>query len=242
MVLATYGIWIFFISFKMLEKILPINVSGPLKKLWMIIVRRLCGLRLEVAGTPLKGGGALVANHCSWIDIFSLGGAHEVAFISKAEVRNWPLVGYLSSTIDTFYVTRKSSEAKKQQAEMERRMKMGQRLCFFPEGTSTDGQRVIDFKSTLFAGFFADGIRERLVVQPVAITYFPSDGLAPEFFGWWGATTFGSHVKAVLGYGRGKVRVEFLDPVNVRDFTDRKALAKFCGDAVRHAFEMSRAS
>jgi lyso-ornithine lipid O-acyltransferase len=93
--------------------------------------------------------GALVANHASWLDIFTLNACDRIYFVSKSEVAGWPGIGWLARATGTVFINRQGREAQMQKLLFEARLRAGHRLLFFPEGTSTDGQRVLDFKSTL---------------------------------------------------------------------------------------------
>ena len=192
------------------------------------------GLRHTVSGHPMRGQGAVVANHSSWLDIFVLNACQTVYFVSKAEVARWPGIGWLARATGTVFIARDPKQAKVQRAEFEDRLRAGHRLLFFPEGTSTDGLGVLPFKSTLFAAFFADNLRNGMRIQPVSVLYRAPRGRSRRFYGWWGDMAFAPHFLTVLGQGRqGAVKVVFHDPVEVAAFTDRKALALYCEETVR---------
>ena len=200
------------------------------------------GLRLVVSGAPMRGPGAVVANHASWLDIFVLNAVDRVYFVSKAEVAGWPGIGWLARATGTVFITRKGTEAKAQQAVFEARLRAGHRLLFFPEGTSTDSARVLPFKSTLFAAFFLDGLDRILQVQPVTVIYHAPPDRDPRFYGWWGEMAFGPHLLAVLAAPRrGRVEVVLHPPVAVAGQADRKALAATCEAAVRGAHPAGKA-
>jgi 1-acyl-sn-glycerol-3-phosphate acyltransferase len=195
------------------------------------------GMGYRVQGTPMQHKGAIIANHIGWLDIFALNAPQRIYFVSKSEVAGWPGIGWLARATGTVFIQRKGSEALAQKNLFEARLRAGHRLLFFPEGTSTDGLRVLPFKSTLFAAFFADGLDRILWVQPVSLRYDAPRGEDPRFYGWWGEMDFGTHLLRVLAAPRhGSVTLHFADPVRVADFADRKALAAHCETAVRHGF------
>jgi 1-acyl-sn-glycerol-3-phosphate acyltransferase len=192
------------------------------------------GLRLTVEGRPMTAPGAMVANHASWLDIFALNAAARLYFVSKAEVAGWPGIGWLARATGTVFISRKGGDALAQKALFIARLRAGHRLLFFPEGTSTDGLRVLPFKTTLFAAFFEEGLREAMQIQPVSVTYTAPEGADPRFYGWWGDMAFGPHLLRVLAQApQGRVRVVFHPPLRVADFADRKALAAAAEAAVR---------
>ncbi|MCF6272024.1 MAG: 1-acyl-sn-glycerol-3-phosphate acyltransferase [Rhodobacteraceae bacterium] len=210
------------------------RVSGALARLWGRVGHGLSGLRLEIVGREMAHGGAIVANHSSWLDIFVLHSAAHIHFVSKAEVASWPVIGWMARVTGTVFIERRPSAAKHQQAQLAERIAAGDKLCFFPEGTSTDGLRVLPFKSTLFGVFQSDSLRDLVWVQPVTVSYFPPKGRDTRFYGWWGDMYFGPHALMILGLSvGGRVRVTFHAPLKVADFEGRKPLAKAAEIAVR---------
>ncbi|WP_227286590.1 lysophospholipid acyltransferase family protein [Boseongicola sp. H5] len=195
---------------------------------------RILGLRRQVIGTPMHARGAFVSNHVSWLDIFVLNANKRLYFVAKSEVRGWGGIGWLARGTGTLFINRRRGEARAQQALFEDRLAAGHRLLFFPEGTSTDGQRVLDFKSTLFAAFHADRLRDILHIQPVTLRYVAPAGEAPHFYGWWGDMGFGPNLLRMLATrAHGRVEVIYHPHIAVADIPDRKALALACETAVR---------
>lgn len=194
----------------------------------------LMGIRREVRGAPMTGPGAQVANHSSWLDIFTLNASDRVCFVSKAEVAGWPGIGWLARATGTVFITRDRRQAQAQAGLLEARLAAGHRLLFFPEGTSTDGRRVLPFKTTLFQAFLAGPLRERLRVQPVSVIYRAPAGEDPRFYGWWADMEMGPHLLKVLRQKRqGSVEVIYHPPVEVAAVAGRKELAALCEAAVR---------
>ena len=198
------------------------------------------GLKRNISGAPAPGRGAYVANHASWLDIFVLNASKRIYFVAKAEVQGWPGIGWLARGTGTVFIRRNRQEAKHQQEIFEDRLRAGHHLLFFPEGTSTDGQRVLPFKTTLFAAFTTPTLRDFLTIQPVSLRYHAPDGEDPRFYGWWGDMGFGKGLLKVLAVRRqGWVDVVYHPPLTVADFPDRKALAAACEAAVRRGFSGS---
>ena len=195
---------------------------------------RIMGMGFSVKGAQMKERGAVVANHSSWLDIFSLNAAKRVYFVSKSEVAKWPGIGWLARATGTVFIERDPRKARAQKELFEARLKAGHKLLFFPEGTSTDGLRVLPFKSTLFAAFFAPEMRDILWVQPVSVNYFAPDGAEPRFYGWWGDMDFAPHLIATLAARRqGRVEVIYHAPLRVADAASRKSMALACEQIVR---------
>ncbi|PJA59921.1 MAG: 1-acyl-sn-glycerol-3-phosphate acyltransferase [Rhodobacterales bacterium CG_4_9_14_3_um_filter_71_31] len=202
-------------------------------RLWARAVLVLLGVRRDVVGAPMAAGGVWVSNHASWADIAALRSARLVNFVSKAEVRHWPGVGLLARAADTVFIERRRSQAQTQRNELAKRIRAGQLLCIFPEGTSSDGRRVLPFKSALFSALFEDGVIDAQV-QPVTLNWIAPPGLPASFFGWWGSMPFEGHIWDVLCRSSGgAVEIVFHPPRRVTDFPDRKALTRWAEDAVR---------
>ncbi|PIE10533.1 MAG: 1-acyl-sn-glycerol-3-phosphate acyltransferase [Rhodobacterales bacterium] len=197
----------------------------------------LMGLRLRIEGTPLRGPGAVVANHASWLDIFVLNAVQRVYFVSKAEVKGWPGIGVLARATGTIFIRRDRREAAAQAQLLTERLGAGHRLLVFPEGTSSDARRVLPFKPALFASFLNAPV-EGMQVQPVSVVYSPPKGRDPRFYGWWGDAAFGDSLLQVLAqWPQGQVTVVQHTPLMVAEFSDRKALARQSEEAVRRALE-----
>lgn len=211
--------------------------TPALKRAGFAATLRIIGLRLSRRGKPLSGLGAQVANHTGWLDIWALNAASAVTFVSKAEVRRWPVLGWLAAISGTIFITRRRGDATVQQAALTGRLLAGETLVFFPEGTSTDGRRVLPFKSTLFATFLAPGLAGARV-QPVTLVYRAPEGERDDIYGWWGDMDFVPHLLRVLALPRrGGVEVVYHPPVAVAEAPDRKALARRCEAAVRSGLE-----
>ncbi|MDO5622687.1 MAG: lysophospholipid acyltransferase family protein [Paracoccus sp. (in: a-proteobacteria)] len=208
-------------------------VTGPYVQIVCRVVLLILGLRWRRVGLPMAGPGAVVANHSSWLDIFVMNAALPVFFVSKSEVASWPGINILTRVTDTHFVRRDPKLAAEQAAEFSARIRAGHMLLFFPEGTSTDGRRVLPFKPTLFQGFLDPGLPAGLAIQPLTAQYQAPKGADPRFYGWWGDMSLGPHLLTVLAAPRqGQVTVVLHPPIPVRGET-RKTLAAAAENAVR---------
>lgn len=190
---------------------------------------RILGLRVRQDGAPTPAVGAVVANHSSWLDVLALNAARPVVFVSKAEVADWPGIGWLARATGTVFIRREArGEAPAQVAAIRARIERGEAVVLFPEGTSTDGRRVLPFKPALLAGVPPDA-----VVQPVTLSWAAPEGEDARFYGWFGGQDFGTHAVAVLAARRpGGVTLTWHPPVAARG-RDRKALAREAEARVR---------
>ncbi len=228
----------------LLARLIERPLCGPRRPVTPYITQCVCraafvilGIAFARTGAVMRGHGAVVANHVSWLDIFALNACQRIRFVSKSEVAGWPAIGWLARATGTVFIRRDAKEARAQTGLLARHLAVGERLLFFPEGTSTDGVRVLPFKPTLFAALFQGDLDDALTVQPVTVVYRAPSGEPAPFYGWWGDMGFGAHLLKVLAARRqGSVRVIFHPPVRVADFADRKALACHCETAVRGGF------
>lgn len=201
---------------------------------------RIMGMGFSVKGQQMSHPGAVVANHSSWLDIFSLNAAKRVYFVSKSEVAKWPGIGALARATGTVFIERDPRKARDQKDVFEGRLKAGHKLLFFPEGTSTDGLRVLPFKSTLFAAFFAEGLKDILWVQPVTVNYTAPAGEEARFYGWWGEMEFFPHLIKTLAVRKaGSVEVIYHPPLRVAEAESRKSMALVCENTVRGAHHIA---
>lgn len=127
------------------------------------------GITLELRGAaPAPGPLLLVSNHISWLDITALHAAHFCRFVSKAEVRRWPLIGTLAAGAGTLFIERSSRrDASRMVQHMAQSLRDGDVLAVFPEGTTSDGLQVLPFHANLLQSAIAAGVS----VQPVALRF-----------------------------------------------------------------------
>lgn len=205
---------------------------------WSRLLLRLFGIRRRVIGRPITGAGVLVSNHASWADILALRAVTRVNFVAKAEVRDWAGVGWVADVCETVFIERRRMASLAQAEAMRVRLLAGETLCIFAEGTSSDGRRVLPFKSALLSAVFdlghERGAAHTVAVQPVTINWIAPAGQPPAFFGWWGTMGFEAHIWQVACRGRGgRVEVVFHEACSARDFADRKAMTRHCEAQVR---------
>jgi 1-acyl-sn-glycerol-3-phosphate acyltransferase len=210
-------------------------------------VCRILGVRIHIEGAVTPGTPTLlVSNHTSWLDIPVLSAVAPVSFIAKSEVGRWPFVSALARLQRTVFVDRtKRVSIGDTATEMTRRLAEGDALVLFAEGTSTDGNRVLPFKSSLFAaakpaGPLASGKEPPVVVQTVSIVYSRLHGIPlgradRPLVGWYGDMDMQSHAWELLQAGPLDVIVRIGPPIALADFANRKELADRTEMAVRES-------
>jgi 1-acyl-sn-glycerol-3-phosphate acyltransferase len=189
-------------------------------------------------GRPLL----LAANHTSWTDIVILGSLREMVFIAKAQVASWPLFGMLAKLQRTVFIEReKRGKTHHQASEIAVRLAAGDAMVLFAEGTTSDGNRVLPFKTSLF-GAAQVAIRETdvetVTVQPVAIAYtrvhgMPMGRVHRPIVAWPGDVPLGPSLIGLLKDGAVDVDVWFGEPMVIDGKSDRKALARTMEKRVR---------
>jgi lyso-ornithine lipid O-acyltransferase len=193
------------------------------------LLSRVLGFHVERRGViPNNGPALLVCNHVSWIDIVALSAAAPVSFIAKREVGGWPLFGQLARLQRTVFVDRdKRHKTGEHRNEMTDRLKSGDMLILFPEGTSHDGNRVLPFKSAFFGAAELEGVP----VIPVTLAYTRVNGLPMTrrhrpFFAWYGDMDLPPHLWEALKTGPIRVVVQFHEALDIKALGGRKGLAK----------------
>ena len=198
-----------------------VHYGSPLPKLFLAVAARIVGARVRIYGVPLKRDVFYIANHLSWIDILALGGASGTAFVSKAEIGKAPLVGWLASLNRTVYVSREDRMGVAEQINRLREaLADNWAITVFPEGTTTDGQSLLPFKTSMLR--VLEPPPPGVMVQPVMLYY----GAVAEWIGWIGTETGAANAKRILGRrGSFPLDVHFLEPFDPRDHAGRKAIA-----------------
>ena len=210
-----------------------------IKVLWSRLGLWLCKLQVEASGNIVNNVDAFACNHVSWLDILVIQSISDVAFVAKSEVSKWPIFGFLAKIAETIFIDRRIMAAQGQQLDLLRAIQRGKKLCFFPEGTSTDGLSILPFKSSLFEVFITlnktDG--SGALVQPVTLKYHHSDIETPTIYGWWGDMSLLLHILNVVANAKsGKVEVTFEKTLDARRIGDRKKLALATEVAIRKRF------
>jgi 1-acyl-sn-glycerol-3-phosphate acyltransferase len=184
---------------------------------WNRAVCRILNLRPHVTGEPDSDAKLLVANHISWLDIIALGAQRRCVFVAKEEVGGWPVMGYLARGIGTLFVRRGDGSQTAATAErMVWRLRQGQRLMLFPEGTTTTGDKVLRFHGRLFQPAHLAGVG----VQAIALHY---EGEAKARAPFVGEDEFLPHLAGILKLDRIDLRLDYCPALPAR--LDGKAMA-----------------
>ncbi len=206
-------------------------------------VCRIVGIRLNIEGEIAEEQGVLIiANHVSWLDITVLSAVAPVSFVAKQEVASWPFVSWLAKLQRSVFVDRnRRNEVGDKANEILERLAGGDHIVLFAEGTSSDGNSVVPFKTALFAAAKPTGgaqMGAKVSAQTLALTYPKIYGLplcrrGRHVIAWYGDMDMASHAWRLLGLGPIDANIRIGPPVPLDAFPDRKALARYAEDKVR---------
>ena len=214
---------------------------------------RLLGIQLDITGAISRDAPVLViANHASWLDVPVISAVAPVSFVAKKEVANWPFVSILAKLQRTVFVDRERRTKIGDTAnEMTQRLAQGDAIVLFAEGTSSDGNRILPFRTSLFAAAKPSangkiGSHTGALVQTLTVVYSRRHGIPLGWegrrrFGYYGDVSMGVNALEILAAGPIKATIKIGDPVPLDDFKDRKDLAQWAERAVRAGFvELAR--
>ncbi|MFM2295975.1 MAG: hypothetical protein RLZZ350_2388 [Verrucomicrobiota bacterium] len=187
---------------------------------------RCVNLRVEYFGEPPRAG-LLVSNHLTYLDILVFGARQPAVFVSKADVRSWPALGYLAKLAGTLFVRReRRADVSPLTAQMSELVQSGVVVIVFPEGTSSDGQKVLPF----FSSLLEPAVAGNCAVTPAFIRYDCADGVVADEVCYWRDMSFGPHFLNLLTKRELRATVRFGQPQSAGD--DRKKLSRDLHQAV----------
>jgi lyso-ornithine lipid O-acyltransferase len=214
---------------------LPLQRSIPLRFHRMVCA--LLGIRVRQTGFRMHEHPLLiVSNHCSWVDIPVIASVAPVVFVAKSEVAGWPVIGLLARLQRTVFVERaRRHKTRDVNAEIAQRLAEGDPVVLFGEGTSSDGNRVLPFRSALI-GAARDAVAEaehtgRVWIQPLSIAYTGMRGLPlarherPRV-AWYGHMSLAPHLTRLVRRGGLDVSLVWGEPVAFDEQSDRKEVAR----------------
>lgn len=206
-----------------------------LKRWWLNRIVGILGGQVTTYGEPAPVGSLLVSNHVSWLDIPLLGGQTEITFLSKSEVQDWPILGWLAAKSGTLFIERgKRDGAKGASEQIATRLEQQERVLIFPESTTTDNINILPFHARLFAA----AVTVHAPIQPVAIHYLNSQGQTHALVPYLTPQTLMQNLWAILAEPKILIEVHFLPSMDSQS-VPRKALATYSEQQVRTALKAS---
>ena len=189
---------------------------------WSVKLLHLLGIALKSEGTPRPGAKLLVANHISWLDIVVINAVVPARFVSKSEVRQWPVVGWLVDAAGTLYIERaRPRDAMRVVHQMAEALKAGDTLAVFPEGTTTDGHSLLPFHANLLQA----AVATQSHVQPVALRFSDAARRVSPAVAYIGDTSLLQSVLMVVTAEQLTAHVHLLGAEPTED-ADRRAVSQ----------------
>ncbi|MER2553996.1 MAG: lysophospholipid acyltransferase family protein [Thauera sp.] len=209
-----------------------------LRQRWSLRLLQVLGLRLEARGEAVAQGCMVVANHISWVDIFVINALAPAAFVSKAEVRAWPVIGWLAAKNDTIFLRRGSrGHARIINAETAALLDAGCNVAIFPEGTTTDGSTLLHFHAALLQPAIACGHP----VQPLALQYRSPDDRFSDTAAYVGDMSLAECIANIIAARCTIARITVAAPIATADGIDRRTLAAQARATIAGAIEVAPA-
>ena len=163
---------------------------------WSTRLLAMCNVTVEQAGgVPLLERTMVVANHVSWLDIFVIHSLHPSHFVAKAEIRSWPLAGWLAEKAGTVFIARGNRRDLRHIFKgLVHSLERGERVAFFPEGTTAAQGSLLPFHANLFEA----AIDAKVPVQAIALSYRDASGASHPSVDFIGETTFAESIMLIL--------------------------------------------
>lgn len=206
-----------------------LRTSPAVTSWWHNRVADILSVQITVSGCRPQPPMLIVSNHVSWLDVIVLGGLTHSDFVSKYEVREWPLIGWLAARAGTLFIRRGNGETATISDQITRRLRGDGLLTLFPEGTTTDGSEVRPFFSRLFAAAIDTGTD----VMPVALRYHV-DGELDPVAPYTDDQSLGTNLAALIRRERTQVHVVFGEPIMLREHS-RREIAELARDEIVQA-------
>ena len=246
---AFLSLWVFFFGLVALVH-LWISVLGMpnrwkiisrINRTYTLLLRSILNIKLTIVGNEgqlERGGYVIIANHVGYIDGIVLGSIFPIVFVSKKEVRSWPIIGQWNILCGTVFIDRQHKEQVGLLVqEMSRKLKHEANILLFPEGTSTNGERMLPFQTVPLAA----PLRSRSVIVPTTLAYkslddVPINAVNRDLIYWYGDMDFVSHFWKLLALRSIEVLVTIQPKVECFRYSDnsagRKKLAEDCYNRV----------
>lgn len=214
---------------------LPGRAKVVFARLFWAAICRVMGISVRVLGAPANPGEhrpvVFASNHSSWLDVLTLGSKLGSAFVAKAEVGQWPIVRTIARLGRTEFVSRRITDTGRERDSMRARLNGGDNLILFPEGTSSDGSRVLPFRSPFFSVVEPTEGGKQPLIQPVSVVYDRLDGLpmgraTRPVCAWYGDMDLGSHFWRLMRHGRIRATILLHEPLEPSAYPSRKALSR----------------
>ncbi len=217
------------------------KILSRLNRNYTLLLRLILNIKVTIAGDEgqlERGGYVIIANHVSYVDGIVLGSIFPIVFVSKREVKKWPIVGQWNVLCGTIFINRqRKKEVGALVREMTRKLRQEANILLFPEGTSTNGEKMLPFQTVPLAA----PLRSRSIIVPVTLAYTtideqPVTAVNRDFVYWYGDMDFVTHFWDLLGRRGVEVLVTLQPKIECFRYADnsagRKKLAEDCYNRV----------
>ena len=218
-----------------IEKWLPVLFHKML--LWLL------SLEVETIGEidQSNKSNLFISNHLSYLDIPILGSKYPLRFVAKSEVKSWPLFGFLAKKGRSIFIRRNKTDSFNQKNKILDVLSSGEKVFIFPEGTTSDGNRVLEFKSSSFSSVE----NQNFTIQPIVIVYSDLNGIPINrwlrpMIAWYGDMDLKPHLSKLVGLMSIKAKLIYLEPVNTKNFENRKDLSNYLEGRIRKVYSSAQ--
>ena len=222
----------------LLGKIIPL-VERWLPVFFHKILLWVLSIKVEIVGETgqSKKSNLYVSNHLSYLDIPILGSKFPLRFVAKSEVQDWPLLGFLATKGRSIFIKRNKTDSINQKNKILELLSSHEKVLIFPEGTTSDGNRVLEFKSSSFSSVE----NQNFLIQPIVIVYSHLNGIPINrwlrpMIAWYGDMEFKPHLSKLVGLMSISAKIIYLEPVNTKSFENRKVLSNYLEDKIRKVY------
>ncbi len=226
---------LFSIPLQLILNIVGFKLKRKYPLLFYNAIRLITGIKINFDHTKLnkkKNGVLYIANHVSWFDIICLGTLLDARFIAKQEVSKMGIFGLMAKLSNTFFIDNSNkNKILEYNSIIKRKLQLGDNFIIFPEGTTSDGNGVIEFKSSMLECAF--GNEREISIQPITLCYTKLNNIPMGIYqrrniAWVGDISMVDAMGNFLCSGKITVDIIFHQLVNIREFDNRKELAYFC--------------
>ena len=214
-----------------IEKWLPVFFHKML--LWLLSIQ----VEIVRESKRSRKGNLFISNHLSYLDIPILGSKFPLRFVAKSEVKSWPLFGFLAKKGRSIFIRRNKKDSFNQKNKILNVLSSGEKVFIFPEGTTSDGNRVLEFKSSSFSSVE----NQNFTIQPIVIVYSDLNGIPINrwlrpMIAWYGDMDLKPHLSKLVGLMSIRAKLIYLEPVNTQNFQNRKDLSNHLEDRIRKVY------
>ena len=200
-------------------------------------------INVEIEGQieTAKNCNLFVSNHISYLDIPILGSNFPLRFVAKSEVASWGFWGFLAKLGQTIFIKRNKNDTLNQKNKLKNLLLSNEKLLIFPEGTTSDGNRVLDFKSSSFSAVE----KENFLIQPITLIYSEFNGIPINrwlrpIIAWYGDMDLQPHLSILVNLRPIKAKLIFSDPVKSEMFSNRKDLNNHLQEIIKTNYSISK--